>query len=898
MATAPSVSVSVNSSTFNGSYYIGTNHNYYRITVHAHSYDSGVSITQIKLTVGSVNQVSSIGSDASFSVRLTEEGSFTPTVKVTDSQGLTTTKTLSTIRVKTHERPNITYNVLTSPPYYPNTAYAQYSIEITNIEKYDGVIATVTLTVDGSSSSRTSTGVLSGTFTSAGTKTVEIVISDNLGVSRTKTRSVTVSDPGSPPTVSYTQGSTSINYGSSCGVNITGITCESGRTATVTFTVGSQSASKSSTGWIYVTPNSTGSQSASLVVRDSIGLSTSYTLSSVYVYQIVNPSIGTVTTTSEGPYYAGYDTYSVTVASASGGTYSIRSDGLQLKIGSAVATRGNAGDLSVIVPNTTGAITPYIYLYNSGGYSTSKTCENITILANNPPTVDDPVVIRDDGTTSNIYYANHTPYKVQVTNASADEGKIIPENGIVLTVGSQTAAISQDGIITINELEEIATDVTPYVVVFDNKGKSVRKDLPPIIVVPNDVPSYGSYTITTQEPYYKQDSSYGVTFNNITAKNDKTISSIVLQIGNQVVTKTYETPSATVSSETITISSLAEMGTFTPTVTITDNLGTQLTFSLPQIVVTSYVRINSLNGFRIGSEEDEAFSGKRMETGTNLCLVAEFDYLDIPENYLRKPIISWVPVDVTNPIDITWYTSWNRITGEFDGEIDDTTWQNYHPTAPITLYGKITNTLEQSKTYTLSITPRTTHYPNGITPVNYTVAQAFFLLVGRKGGHSLGIGMKPEAIDDEDKVLDINMSTRIHDTLWVEEQTYLDDDVDITGNVDVVGEIVATDDISSESDVLADGYINTQTNYLKKDIPLIEPQILTLIAEDWEDCSQTIEVSHITTNNNIIIAPVLTNLEDYSNANIMCTAQDTNSLTFECLVEPTEDLLVNIIILN
>ena len=74
---------------------------------------------------------------------------------------------------------------------------------------------------------------------------------------------------------------------------------------------------------------------------------------------------------------------------------------------------------------------------------------------------------------------------------------------------------------------------------------------------------------------------------------------------------------------------------------------------------------------------------------------------------------------------------------------------------------------------------------------------------------------------------------------------------------------------------------------------------LTLTVGGWSTLTQTLTATGITATNTVIVSPANTiaNVNNYANANIICTAQGSNSLTFTCSITPTSDIAINIIYL-
>lgn len=83
------------------------------------------------------------------------------------------------------------------------------------------------------------------------------------------------------------------------------------------------------------------------------------------------------------------------------------------------------------------------------------------------------------------------------------------------------------------------------------------------------------------------------------------------------------------------------------------------------------------------------------------------------------------------------------------------------------------------------------------------------------------------------------------------------------------------------------------------DLSITQPVSITttLTAAGWSSNAQTITVTGVTSSNTVIISPSPSNMEDYTNAGIVCTIQETNSLTFECDTTPTSAIDVNVVII-
>ena len=81
-----------------------------------------------------------------------------------------------------------------------------------------------------------------------------------------------------------------------------------------------------------------------------------------------------------------------------------------------------------------------------------------------------------------------------------------------------------------------------------------------------------------------------------------------------------------------------------------------------------------------------------------------------------------------------------------------------------------------------------------------------------------------------------------------------------------------------------------------------EAKIVSLAIANWTGeaapFTQTITVEGMTAASNIIVAPAPTSLDAYGSAQVRCTEQGANSLTFSCDSAPESDLTVNILIVG
>ena len=73
---------------------------------------------------------------------------------------------------------------------------------------------------------------------------------------------------------------------------------------------------------------------------------------------------------------------------------------------------------------------------------------------------------------------------------------------------------------------------------------------------------------------------------------------------------------------------------------------------------------------------------------------------------------------------------------------------------------------------------------------------------------------------------------------------------------------------------------------------------VTLLANWWSSNTQTVTATWVTTTNSVVVSPDPSSFSDYTEAVIYCSAQSTNSLTFTCTDEPSNDITVNVMIFS
>lgn len=73
---------------------------------------------------------------------------------------------------------------------------------------------------------------------------------------------------------------------------------------------------------------------------------------------------------------------------------------------------------------------------------------------------------------------------------------------------------------------------------------------------------------------------------------------------------------------------------------------------------------------------------------------------------------------------------------------------------------------------------------------------------------------------------------------------------------------------------------------------------VTLSSSGWNNLSQSVTASGVTSDNDVIISPASSSHDAYGEAGVRCTGQTSNRLTFTCKEKPTGNLSVNVLILT
>ena len=208
-----------------------------------------------------------------------------------------------------------------------------------------------------------------------------------------------------------------------------------------------------------------------------------------------------------------------------------------------------------------------------------------------------------------------------------------------------------------------------------------------------------------------------VSVSSLSAKYGGSISEVKFTIGSQSVTRT----------DAGTLSILLEnVGTFTPTVTVTDSRGQTTTKSLDAITVNGYVAPSvSFTGDRTLS------TGVPDDEGAYITVDATFLYTDVVAT-LVEPSVTMTDSNgtATTPV-VTWYST-RASDGTLSGSV---TWSSV--ARGQTVYGLIPNANTQYS-YQVSIRPRDSEGTG--TAISQTIASAFYTVDFLAGGHGIAFG--------------------------------------------------------------------------------------------------------------------------------------------------------------
>lgn len=196
-------------------------------------------------------------------------------------------------------------------------------------------------------------------------------------------------------------------------------------------------------------------------------------------------------------------------------------------------------------------------------------------------------------------------------------------------------------------------------------------------------------------------------------------------IGSQSVSKPNP-----VNGDVLTIA-LNSVGTFTPTIKVTDSRGQVTTHTLPAITVMGYnaptVSFNASRTTSAGAPDDE---------GTYGFLEATLNFTDAIADAVAPSVVMTEDDGTTSTPTVSWYTD-NTLT-------TPVTWSSLSTGA--TVYG-IFSGLSTQHSYTVSVRPRDSEGTG--TAVSQTIGAAFYTVDFLAGGHGIAFGQPASNIGFE-----------------------------------------------------------------------------------------------------------------------------------------------------
>lgn len=240
-----------------------------------------------------------------------------------------------------------------------------------------------------------------------------------------------------------------------------------------------------------------------------------------------------------------------------------------------------------------------------------------------------------------------------------------------------------------------------------------------------------TYEVTSIDPYYNGGKDYSVNITGVTLYDSATLSKLRLDFGSLNAESTSSTIPTSSSPRTLSVSPNT-VGTFTPTISITDNLGATSIISLNNVTVKQYISSSitidaeRVNSSGVPSEED---SGNDIATYGLITVTFNIPSQDYyPLN--SAPTITFADENTHN---VTWYSTRDPITQQVSNTV---TWNTIQ--TGDTVYALINN-CELLSSYTFFVTP----YDNRSsgTTKSTTISQVFYTIDFLAGGHGVAFGM-------------------------------------------------------------------------------------------------------------------------------------------------------------
>lgn len=236
-----------------------------------------------------------------------------------------------------------------------------------------------------------------------------------------------------------------------------------------------------------------------------------------------------------------------------------------------------------------------------------------------------------------------------------------------------------------------------------------------------------------------------VTVSDVAAYYGGSVSSVVFTIGSQ---------SATISGNGTLSIALANPGTYTPTVTVTDSRGQTKTYSFTPITVNTYTAPT------VSFDVDRTDStGTPDDEGTYGLIEATLTFSDAVADAVAPSVVITDENGTSSTPVVSWYT---------DNTLQTTvTWANV--SSGDTVYGLFSG-LNTNYSYTVSVRPRDNKGTG--TAITQTISAAFYTVDFLAGGHGIAFGKPASATGFE-----CAMATTFESTVDVDGTLSCNDDV-------------------------------------------------------------------------------------------------------------------------
>lgn len=252
---------------------------------------------------------------------------------------------------------------------------------------------------------------------------------------------------------------------------------------------------------------------------------------------------------------------------------------------------------------------------------------------------------------------------------------------------------------------------------------------------------------------YRGYTSVSVDVSGLSAQYGGTISSVVFSVANKSVSGTSN------GTYTIVLDENTTLGTYTPTVTVTDSRGQVTTKSLTAFTILAYSAPTITDRAVVRTDS----SGTPADEGTYALMTATINWLDFLEA-LKKPTTTYVDENgQTHTASVTWYTD-----RALQYQVQDWT----ALTSPVTVYG-ITGGLSYQFAYPITVTPEDTRAVG--TPATVVLPPAFYTMDFKAGGHGIAIGA-PATEDELFIAMDMELA--------MDHEFYLELDTDASSGTD------------------------------------------------------------------------------------------------------------------